>query len=214
VRPAAVLGVWENAEDRAARLAQLLLDRYGVVTRDCLPLEELPVEWAELYRQLERKEMRGEVRRGYFVKGLAGAQFALPDALERLRAAAGSQDDALIVMSASDPANMLSLEFSLEPSDNTSPLRFARTPSTHVVVQRGQPVLVAEDHGSRISTAPDASPDVVARALNAYLSRPHAQRRVSVSAWNGADVLGSAGEAPLHAAGFSRAPNGMEKWSA
>ena len=155
--------------------------------------------------------MRGEVRRGYFVQGLAGAQFALPEALEDLRSAAAGRDEALLVISAADPANMLSLEYTLESV--AAWLRFARAPSTHVVLQSGRPVLVAEDHGARIHTAPDAPPDLLSRALRAWLARPNAERRVSVAEWNGAEVLGGAGEALLHAEGFSRAPRGMEKWA-
>jgi ATP-dependent Lhr-like helicase len=212
VHRAAVLGTWPNGEDRAAFLAQLLLDRYGVLARECLQLEELPVDWAALYPQLERKEMRGEVRRGYFVAGLSGAQFALPDALEKLRTAANGTDDAFIVMNACDPANVLSLDFSMGSPDGWPPMRFARTPSTHVVVNRGQPLLVAADTGSRISTAADAAPEYLERALQTYLSRPNAPRHVSVSTWNGREVLGSPAEALLRTAGFTAAPRGMEKW--
>ena len=67
-----------SEEARAEKLARVLLARYGVVTREVFEPEELPVEWAQLYSQFQLMELRGQVRRGYFVAGLAGVQFALP----------------------------------------------------------------------------------------------------------------------------------------
>ncbi len=157
-------------------------------------------------------ELRGEIRRGYFVAGLSGLQFALPQAVEQLRAA--SESDELVVLNASDPATVFGGEL------KDIPLRFARIPSTHVVLWRGQLVLVAEDNGERLTTPPDIAPPdlapgVIGRALQAYLARPAARtaRHVVVSEWNGEPVIGSEGQLLLETLGFYRAPNGMEWWA-
>jgi ATP-dependent Lhr-like helicase len=202
---AGVLGPQLSDEGRAEQLARLLLARYGVVTRECLVHEEVNGDWSWLYPHFQRMELRGEVRRGYFVAGLAGVQFALPEAVERLRKS--SETDEPIVLNATDPANL----FGGELSDVA--LRFSRVPSTHVVLERGQPILVAEDNGERITTLAGIAPDSIPRALQAYLARPHAARHVVVSQWNGASVLGSEGQPLLEALGFYRAPNEMEWWA-
>jgi ATP-dependent Lhr-like helicase len=79
---------------RARALAELLLERHGILTRELVLAENLPGGFAALYPHLAELETLGLARRGYFVEGLGGAQFALPGAIERLRAcrvpAAGS----------------------------------------------------------------------------------------------------------------------------
>jgi ATP-dependent Lhr-like helicase len=152
-------------------------------------------------------ELRGEVRRGYFVAGLSGVQFALPEAVERLRERASqlAGADALIPLVAVDPALIHSALAGL-------PLPFSRVPSTHVVVWRGQPVLVAEDNGERLTAPDDLPPELIRRALEAYLARPNAPRRMAVAQWNAAPILGSPGQALLQQFGFTRTPSGMERW--
>lgn len=79
---------------RAAAVAEVLLDRYGVVTRGSVVAEDVPGGFAAVYRVLAAMEETGRVRRGYFVEGLGAAQFATVGAVDRLRAgAAGPGDD-------------------------------------------------------------------------------------------------------------------------
>lgn len=199
VHRAAILGPELTDDERAEKLARVLLTRHGVITRESLDREVMNADWGMLYSQFQRMEMRGEIRRGYFVQGLSGVQFALPEAVERLRTA---PDDAMIVVNASDPANIFGGEL-------PGALRFTRVPSTHCVLWRGQPVLVAEENGERI-TVQDVSSEIVRRALQAYLERPNAPRHCAVNQWNGANVHGSSVEPLLQALGFYRTPKGME----
>ena len=87
VHRSGIMGPPLAADERALRQARQLLLRWGIVTRMSLEREEGSWGWGPVYRQLQRLEMRGEVRRGYFVRGLPGVQFALPEAVEALRAA-------------------------------------------------------------------------------------------------------------------------------
>jgi ATP-dependent Lhr-like helicase len=191
-----------TADERAEKLARVLLARYGVLTRECLEHEEGMGDWASLYPVFQRMEMRGEIRRGYFVAGLAGIQFALPAAVEKLRS---PESDAMIVLNATDPANLFG------PELPDVPVRFARHASTHVVVWRGRPILVAENSGEHILVVPDVAPDVIRRALEAYLARPGTRRHLLITQWNGAGVQGSPAEAFLQSLDFHRTPKGMEK---
>src|SRR5919199_1830761 len=110
LRTPGTLGPPFSEEDRAAAVARQWLDRYGIVSRDWWRRERPAVSWRAIYHHLRRMEYRGEVRRGYFVRGLAGAQFALPEAVERLRESGATAADApFVVMAASDPANPYSL---------------------------------------------------------------------------------------------------------
>src|SRR4029079_3782256 len=80
------LGPEHDEQTLAERIAREWLARYGVVSRDWWRREHPAVGWREIYHELKRLEFRGEVLRGYFVAGLAGAQFALPEAGDLRRA--------------------------------------------------------------------------------------------------------------------------------
>jgi ATP-dependent Lhr-like helicase len=82
-----------------------LLDRHGVVTRESVLAEDVPGGFAGVYPVLRAMEETGAVRRGYFVAGLGGAQFALPGAIDRLRSVRDPAGDAVLTtLAAADPA--------------------------------------------------------------------------------------------------------------
>ncbi len=158
-----VLGRPLDADDRAAAIARKWLERYGVVSRDWWRRERPPVSWRTIYDELKRLEFRGEVRRGYFVRGLAGAQFALPDAVERLREVAGSdaQESPFVVIASSDPANPYTL--ALEGMDR-DPLSRPRGSGALLVMRAGRVALAVEGRGKRIVAADWLSEDEAAEA--------------------------------------------------
>jgi ATP-dependent Lhr-like helicase len=99
--------------------AKQLAHRYGVIFRDLLKRESLPVTWRELLIQYRKMEWRGEMRGGRFVDGFTGEQFALPEAVEALRAVrrdpqAGAQE---IRLSPADPLNLVGI---ILPGDRVS----------------------------------------------------------------------------------------------
>jgi ATP-dependent Lhr-like helicase len=89
------------------KLARVLLRRYGIVFRRLLDRESLPITWYELGRIYRRGEARGEIRGGYFVGGISGEQFALPEAIGLLRSIRKkSPNGELITLSAADALNL------------------------------------------------------------------------------------------------------------
>jgi ATP-dependent Lhr-like helicase len=217
-----VLGKALPVEERTARQTRQLLARYGIVTHECLADETGSWEWGLIYQQLRRLEMRGEVRRGYFVQGLSGAQFALPDVVERLRAIrdTAGEDTEPVVMNACDPANLYGPTRNgvLEGGPQTAqgePLTFARVPSTWLVQHRGLPVLVAGNGGANLTIVRGVDEGLVQRALQALLDHlARFESRVTVETWDEEPVLESAGQPLLEAVGFRRHYPGMvwEKW--
>jgi ATP-dependent Lhr-like helicase len=219
-----VMGKATPPEERAARQARQLLARYGIVTRDSLEREEGAWDWGLIYPQLQRMEMRGELRRGYFVGGLPGVQFALPEAVERLRTLGKGElalkdEGALVVMNACDPANLYgptpdyfdSLQGGDSPRTAAGErLTFPRIPSTWLVQQRGLPLLVAEDTAARLTTLQGANEGLIGRALQALLDHlGRFEHRVTVQQWNGVPVLDSNGQPLLESVGFYRDYPGM-----
>jgi ATP-dependent helicase Lhr and Lhr-like helicase len=89
------------------KFARVLLRRYGVVFRRLLERESFLVTWYELGRIYRRQEARGEIRGGYFVGGVSGEQFALPEAIGLLRSIRKAPPNRqLITLSAADPLNL------------------------------------------------------------------------------------------------------------
>ncbi len=116
--PAGMSGRWSitplrdpDITRRALAAADVLLDRYGIVTRGSVVSERINGGFAGVYPVLKAAEESGRARRGYFVEGLGAAQFALPGAVDRLRAEARPLDSraadgsAALVLAATDPAN-------------------------------------------------------------------------------------------------------------
>ena len=98
--------------ERALARANMLLERYGIVSRSAAQAEELPGGFAPIYKVLKTMEETGRARRGYFVEGLPGAQFGQVGAADRLRGARADRDalrprssDDVIALAAIDPAN-------------------------------------------------------------------------------------------------------------
>jgi ATP-dependent Lhr-like helicase len=86
-------------------MAQQLLARHGIVTRDSTAVEQLPGGFSSVYPVLRRLEETGRIRRGYFVAGLGAAQFALPGAVDLLRDARDAEETVVATLSAADPGN-------------------------------------------------------------------------------------------------------------
>ena len=207
------MGAFESEETRAEMIARQWLERYGVVTRDWWRRERPPVSWRAIYHELRRLEYRGEIRRGYFVKGLGGAQFALPHAVERLRAASMDDDPPFIVMAASDPANPYSL--ALDGIDR-DPLARPRGAGALLVTRGGRVVLAVEGRGRRLNVAPDVTPGTVtnaAAALAAHLTHGERSirrsRGIQVETIDGRPALSSPHAPALQAAGFRRETSGL-----
>jgi len=126
----------EKADDVEA-MARTLLKRYGVVFRSLLQRESQLPPWRDLVRVYRRLEARGEIRGGRFVAGFGGEQFAVADAVGRLRAVRKSEKlDELVVLSAVDPLNLVGI---LTPED-----RVAAIYRNRILYRDGLPIAAVE----------------------------------------------------------------------
>ena len=141
--------------DRRA-LAELLLERQGIVTRDGVRGEGVPGGYGAVYGELKALETLGLCRRGYFVEGLGGAQFALGGAVERLRELRpkDGEEGEPLVLAAADPAQPYGAAL---PWPKRSEGRAARVAGAHVVLLGGEPALYVERGGR--SLVPLREPD-------------------------------------------------------
>jgi ATP-dependent helicase Lhr and Lhr-like helicase len=196
---------------KARAIAELLLERYGIVTRETVLAEGIPGGFSSLYGELANLETLGTARRGYFVEGLGGAQFALPAAIERLRGLRADEPAGAQVLAATDPANPFGATLPWPKRDDNR--RPARVPGAHVVTLDAEPVLYVERSGKGLVALRDPFedgqpapwlPDAL-YALAAHVRRGRI-KRLAVERFDGDPVVGSTFEPLLIDAGFTQGP--------
>jgi ATP-dependent Lhr-like helicase len=200
--------LFEGAPASGPRLraqAELMLERYGIVTRETVLAEGVPGGFATLYAELGNLELLGTARRGYFVEGLGGAQFALPGAVERLRSLPEGGGE-FQILAATDPANAYgaSLPWPKPPSGR----RPARAPGAHVLLRDGEPLVYVERGGRSILRLVELDDAQLAEAMRALAEAVAAGRlpKLGIEKIDGEAVIGSGHEEALLGAGFSRGP--------
>jgi len=156
--------------ERAHALSLALLERHGVLTREAVASESVDGGFAAIYPILRALEDAGRVRRGYVVDGLGAAQFALPGAIERLRAlrepAASAGERDVHLLAAADPANPYGAALPWPRRGETDRRPFQRAAGAYVVLVDGSPVVYLERGGGSLQTFPAADdPELLAAAL-------------------------------------------------
>ena len=142
-----------------------MLQRYGVVFRKALERESGLPSWRELLRAFWRLEARGEVRGGRFVQGVAGEQFALPDAVGALRKVRNTEPSgSLIAISAADPLNMAG---TLLPGD-----KIPAVAGQKLLFRDGVVVAIQDKNGIRFVSKLEEREEWQARLLLTQKRRP------------------------------------------
>jgi ATP-dependent Lhr-like helicase len=204
--------LFATAVDPAARrraLGELLLERYGILTREQVLAEGIPGGFSAIYSELSQLETLGTARRGYFVEGLGGAQFALPGAVERLRALA-DREESPIVLAAVDPAQPYgaALSWPTDAGGSAGSRRPARAAGAYVVLVGGEPILYLERGGRALQTLVSAGDERIGLALEALVQQVQrgAIRRLALEKVDGESALRSPLGPTLIALGFQEGP--------
>ncbi|HEU5033113.1 MAG TPA: ATP-dependent helicase [Spirillospora sp.] len=233
--PPTVAGRWwplpareTTATLRSHALAEALLERYGIVIRGAVAAERTPGGFSAVYPVLRAFEESGRCRRGYFVEGLGAAQFALPGAVDRLRAlrpSAAAPDDIsalwetprkpdvrALVLAAADPANPYGAALPWPGRDDevASGHKPGRKAGALVVLVEGRLVLYVERGGKTLLTWDD-DPDVLQPAVDALALavREGALGKLTVERADGTAINDSPLAAALESAGFHPTPRGL-----
>ena len=151
-----------SRDDAVKRLAWTLLARYGIVFRRVIARETVDVPWREIVRVYRTLEARGEIRGGRFVSGMSGEQFALPDAVDRVREMRrSSPDEALITIAAADPLNLTGIV--------TFGDRTRTAVGNRIVYRNGVPLAALE--GDMLRTLGEIDPAIAADVAAAAAGR-------------------------------------------
>ncbi len=221
-------GMPARTVERRRTLAELLLERYGIVTREHVLAEGVPGGFAMLYDTFCNLETLGICRRGYFIEGMGGAQFALPGAVERLRAEpggpaaiAGAQagerseiGQRTLVLAAADPSQPYgaALPWPKREGETARAGRPARVAGAYVVLVEDDPVLYVERGGRGLVTLArspgDRGQDTVRVALAALARavRAGALGKLALERIDGEPAIASALAGALVELGFHSGP--------
>lgn len=209
----------QDTTQRAQAQAEVMLERHGVVTRGAVTSERLPGGFTPIYQVLRAYEESGRCRRGYFVEGLGGAQFALPGAVDRMRAmspdvagpASPGESPArrAVVLAAADPANPYGAALPWPAHPGEVGHKPGRKAGSLVVLVDGHLALYVERGGKTLLSFADDErlrPAVDALALAV---RDGALGKLTVERADGASINDSPLAAALESAGFHPTPRGL-----
>jgi ATP-dependent Lhr-like helicase len=208
-----------DATRRAHARALVLLDRWGVVARDALAAEAIPGGFSAVYPVLRAMEEAGKIRRGHFVDGLGGAQFAFAGAVDQLRAArergdgsAGSQAREAVLLAATDPANAYGAVLPWPASRRQDAGQPRRSAGASVVLVDGDLALHLDRGGRQLLSFPAAGGnEVVALAAGALrgLLADRRRRALRIERIDGESALDSPLRSAFEQAGFRAEYKGL-----
>jgi ATP-dependent Lhr-like helicase len=197
VRTDLVLGSRISPEEQAREQARVLLRRYGIVAREVAKREAM-LPWPLVAAELQSMELRGEIRRGYFVEGLSGMQFADPRAAEHLREPgdAGGQ----FLLNACDPANPYGPGTKLGTEGDSE--SFTRSAQNFLLLTQGAPTLLIENGGARLRLLQNSSEGDLNEGMRQLIQKGIPD--IHVQYINGERPAGTRHEPVLRALGFHR----------
>jgi len=150
----AVVGKTLTQEERAEKQVRLLLNRYGILVKQWYRHESGLLPWYNLFKVLKKLEWQGEIRRGYFVDGLSGLQFASTgaiDLLDKIQNKVSTQKKEYILLSTIDPALPFGgvIPWNLKSQDGNE-IQVTRLNLNHIIFENGIPVIYLENFGNRL----------------------------------------------------------------
>jgi ATP-dependent Lhr-like helicase len=208
-----------DATRRAQARTESFLERHGVLTRGALETERVSGGFAGIYPVLRAMEESGRCRRGYVVEGLGAAQFAVPGAIDRLRATSHDDDGSArgqgaLVLAATDPAQPWGAALDWPPTrasqEGGTNHRPGRKAGALVVLTDGEPTIYVERGGKSLLSFTDDLETLTgaAHALSAAV-RDGSLGGLSVERTDGSGALDGVLAEALSEAGFRNSPKGL-----
>ncbi len=214
-RPIAMGGRWSLVRDlidprttsteREHARATQLLERHGLVTRETMSIEASAGGFGPTYRVFRAMEEAGKLRRGYFVEGLGGAQFAYAGVIDRLRRIRDEEDRAdVALLAATDPANPFGWLLPWPDFGSGSDSAPTRSTGSRVVLVGAAPVLYLNRSGRTVKVRADATEDEISRAIPSLVEMARTRRRkdLEIETINGESALASELRPLFESAGF------------
>jgi ATP-dependent Lhr-like helicase len=203
-------GAQASATERLCAWAGQLVLRYGVVTRELLARETPRGGFAAVYPVLKAMEEAGRLRRGYFVEGLGGLQFAQPGAEQLLRVPPAKSGDAPLLLAAADPANPYgaALPWPAAPASEARPKRAA---GARVLLAEGELLAYLSPSGRDLATFVDPDGDAARLLADALADAAGGDAACLLQRIDGRSPADSPWLAALQQAGFQLTSRGLRR---
>jgi ATP-dependent Lhr-like helicase len=199
--------ILEEEELVKDRIRQLL-KRCGILFRELLANELLPLQWRAIFRSLRLMELSGEVLSGYFFEGISGPQFLSHEAFRMLQEPL--PQESVFWVNAVDPASLCGL--GLESLSGLPP----RIPSTHLVYHGSRLVMISKRSGRSLDilVAPEDVhlSDYFALFKELLTREFNPLQKIGIETINGEPAIRSPYAEALKKFGFRAARNALELW--
>jgi ATP-dependent Lhr-like helicase len=217
----AVIGKTLDHSEQVEKQARLLLHRHGILVKEWYRHEQGFLPWYEIFQVLKRLEWQGEIRRGYFIKGLSGIQFALPQAVELLEQIETIAPNSFTptMINTADPALPLGgqVDWDLYNCFNEK-LPVVRSSGNHIIFIDGHPVCYCENYASRIHMLKSYNKEMIGDIIIQIKSwfmlpdylRP--RKRIEIESINGNVAMGSDLAMEFISQGFEKEVNKLVLW--
>jgi len=217
----AVQGKKISHQQKVEKQARLLLQRYGILVKEMYRKEKGLLPWYEIFQCLKSLEWQGEIRRGYFIDGLSGVQFALPESvgmLENLEIHS-SQDKQVTMVSITDPALPFGAQFKWNLIDTeNSDVMVTRLDSNHLIFVNEFPVVYSENYASRLWLLENFKPqylELIIQQIKSFLLLPdnlRPRKKIEILLINGKSAYSFKYSDEFIKYGFERNGDIMELW--
>ena len=215
-----VLGKRISSAEQLEHQARLLLNRYGILVKEFYRLETGLKPWYQIFQVLKRMEWQGEIRRGYFVEGLSGVQYALPEAVELLSSLPEKEISSnAYTISTSDPLLPFgaNIEWSLK-NDREEKIDVRKTPGNHLIFINEEPVLYSENVATRLWTIKSLGKrdmEKIANVLKDFLKFPEAirpRKKIKIELINGENAVNSSFADIFYKVGYEKEGTSIVLW--
>jgi ATP-dependent Lhr-like helicase len=216
----AVMGNKLSIEEQIERQARLLLLRHGVLVKEWYRRENSFLPWYQIFQALKRLEWRGEIRRGYFIEGLSGIQFALPEAIDLLQSVPDiTPSPTPILVSTIDPALSFGGHISWDlKSEDGNELSIVRAAGNHLLFLEEKPVQYSENYGNRIYTLNSFNPkkaELIIDTFKTWLRLPvhlRPRKKLTIDQINSKPAVESSLASLFLSQGFEKEDNSIILW--
>jgi len=207
-------------DERLERQARILLQRYGILVKEFYRREVGFLPWYQLFQVLKRMEWQGEIRRGYFIEGLSGVQFALPEAIELLSALPDKETSANCnIISTIDPVLPFGGNIAWEIfREGGEKLEIRRGIGNHLVFLSEKPVLYSENYGNRLWTVKsliNKELEKIANSFKNWLRLPdeiRARKKIEIEVINERQAADSDFADIFYKVGFEKEGSSIVLW--
>ena len=214
------MGKKPSPNERLERQARLLLHRYGILVKEFYRRESGFLPWYQLFQVLKKMEWQGQIRRGYFIDGLSGIQFALPDAIELLTSLpdkeAGREPAVVCTM---DPALPFggNIDWDLKNIQGNQ-IEIKRSSGNHLIFLNEVPVMYTENYGDkllRLNSFKNKEIEKIVDSLKNWLRLPAAirpRKKIEINLIDEQPAIESDLADFFYRAGFEREGSSIVLW--